>query len=87
LIHGLKASYNDIQPIRHTELPHAFGAKEGQSKTWSVKTKAEFEALLKDEELANGKGLRLVEVFMDEQDAPKRLVAMSDSASKLIGGH
>jgi len=83
-IHGMDEYYNDIQPWRYTELPSAFGAKEGQAKTYVVKTQSEFMKLADDPELATGKGLTIVEVFMPMKNAPELMIVTSDAAAKAV---
>jgi pyruvate decarboxylase len=83
-IHGMKAEYNDVQEMRYKELPFAFGAKEGQSKSYVVKTKQDFEGLFADEEFSDPKSkvLRVVEVYMKWDDAPELMKATSAAAAK-----
>lgn len=87
-IHGMEAEYNDVVEFRYTELPNAFGAREGQSKSYVVKTKKEFENLLADEEFSavDSKVLRLVEVHMPWDDAPAGLKITASAAAKNTGG-
>lgn len=68
-IHGLKQGYNDVAPWRYLQTPAAFGAKE-DTFTASVKTWGDLEKVLVDERLVMGRGLRMVEIFVDREDAP-----------------
>lgn len=68
-IHGLNQHYNDISAWRYLKAPSFFGARE-DSYTGSARTYGELEQVLGNEMLTNGKGLRMVEVFMDRADAP-----------------
>lgn len=74
-IHGLKESYNDVAAWRYLGAPSFFGAKEGtftaQARTWG-----ELEKVLSSEELADGTGLRMIELFLDREDVPKGPLAM-----------
>lgn len=74
-IHGLKESYNDVAAWRYLGAPSFFGAKEG-SFTAQARTWGELETVLLSEELANGTGLRMVELFLDREDVPKGPLAM-----------
>ena len=47
-IHGMDATYNDIQQWRYKDLVGVFGADPKKSKTYQVKTKQEAEDLFKD---------------------------------------
>lgn len=69
VIHGLKQSYNDIAPWKYLKAPALFGAPEN-TYTGSAKTYGELKQVLQDKDLADGKGLRMVEVFMGREDAP-----------------
>lgn len=74
-IHGLKESYNDVAAWRYLGAPSFFGAKEGtftaQARTWG-----ELEKVLANEELVQGTGLRMIELFLDREDVPKGPLAM-----------
>ena len=69
-IHGLDQGYNDVAPWRYLQAPGFFGAPE-DAYTARVKTWGDLEKVLTDESLINGKGLRMVEVIMEREDAPK----------------
>ena len=67
-IHGRNAAYNDVARWRYRLAPAFFGADEDgeyASRTWEIRTWADLEETLGDEDLKNGKGVRFVEVFMD----------------------
>jgi pyruvate decarboxylase len=68
-IHGVRQGYNDVARWKYIQAPSFFGAKDGtytaQARTW-----AELEYTLSDEELRGGMGVRMVEVFLDKEDAP-----------------
>ncbi|OHF02721.1 thiamine pyrophosphate enzyme [Colletotrichum orchidophilum] len=68
-IHGLDQPYNDVARWRYLQAPSFFG---GSPETYaaSAKTWGELKKVLNDDELKDGKGLRMVEVFMDSDDAP-----------------
>lgn len=68
-IHGLKQGYNDIAFWRYLQLPAALGAREDTFLA-SAKNYGELEKVLSDEKLVSGKGLRMVEIVMDREDAP-----------------
>ncbi|KAF9695610.1 hypothetical protein EKO04_006692 [Ascochyta lentis] len=74
-IHGLKEIYNDVAAWRYLGAPSFFGAKEGTF-TASARTWGELEKVLGDERLAEGTGLRMVELFLDREDVPKGPLAM-----------
>ncbi|KAL9488087.1 hypothetical protein ACSS6W_000364 [Trichoderma asperelloides] len=73
-IHGFNESYNDIQPWRYTQALSFFGAPlddpeypviAEQAKNWG-----QLRSVLARENVQRGKGLALIEVFMDLEDAP-----------------
>jgi len=53
MIHGMDAAYNDITPWKFTRLLDVFGADPAKSKSHQVRTKAELEALLGDEQFSS----------------------------------
>lgn len=59
LIHGMDASYNDVQPWKYKDLVNTFGATPKDSKTFQVKTKLEAEKLLTDKEFASAPFLQV----------------------------
>ncbi|CAG8367855.1 unnamed protein product [Penicillium salamii] len=77
IIHGFSEDYNDVQPWRNLEAPHYFGApKDDPSypvRTVSAQNWAQLRAILHDPDLQEGKGLNIVEVAMNMDDAPKSL--------------
>ncbi|KIW30562.1 uncharacterized protein PV07_06299 [Cladophialophora immunda] len=68
-IHGLEEGYNDISTWRYLKAPSFFGAPENAF-TASTRTYGELEQALNHEKLADGTGLRMVEIHMDRYDAP-----------------
>lgn len=81
-IHGRNAAYNDVARWRYRMAPAFFGADEDgehAAKTWEIRTWADLGKAMADEKLKNGKGLRMVEVFMDRFDAPEVLLGLLES--------
>jgi pyruvate decarboxylase len=81
-IHGRNQPYNDVARWRYLKAPDLFGAdEEGEyaSRTWEIRTWADFEQVLADRQLTDGKGLRMVEVFMERFDAPDVLLNVLDA--------
>ncbi|KAF1837354.1 thiamine pyrophosphate enzyme [Decorospora gaudefroyi] len=68
-IHGLKEGYNDVARWKYLGAPSFFGADENAF-TASARTWGELENILADKKLADGAGLRMVELFMDKEDVP-----------------
>lgn len=81
-IHGMEAEYNDIQEWRYKDVLQTFGAKEGATKAYQVKTKKELEALLNDKEFNAANVLQFVEVYMPKDDAPRALKMTCEAAAK-----
>lgn len=71
-IHGLRQKYNDVPRWRYLNAPAFFGAEEGSGFTAAARTYGELEKVLAEEGLSgpNLKGLRMVEVHMEREDAP-----------------
>lgn len=77
-IHGLHERYNDVGRWRYLRAPGFFGAGTGADGdgnsavfTASVRTWGELEEVMADERLTNGRGLRMVELVLDREDAPE----------------
>ncbi|KAJ5238306.1 Thiamine pyrophosphate enzyme C-terminal TPP-binding [Penicillium chermesinum] len=70
VIHGRKQHYNDIPFWRHTQALSYFGADEEHVKknTFTAKTCGELQDILKNENVVNGSGVRLIEVAMERED-------------------
>lgn len=69
-IHGLREGYNDVSSWRYLQAPSFFGAG-NDAYTGSARTWGDLERVLSNENLNHSKELRMVEVFMDREDAPK----------------
>lgn len=59
MIHGMDASYNDIQQWHYKDLVAAFGADPKNSKTFQIKTKQEAENLFNDKEFSSAPYLQV----------------------------
>lgn len=81
-IHGMDATYNDIQPWNHVEIPSVFGAKEGTYKTYQVKTKDEVNTLFADEQFNAAAKLQIVELFVPKKDAPRSLMLTAEASAR-----
>ncbi|KIX93376.1 uncharacterized protein Z520_11019 [Fonsecaea multimorphosa CBS 102226] len=68
-IHGMKEGYNDISTWRYLKAPSFFGAPE-DAFTASARTFGELRQVLDHERLADGTGIRMVEIHVDRFDAP-----------------
>ncbi|KAI0304508.1 pyruvate decarboxylase [Multifurca ochricompacta] len=67
-LHGMDRKYNDVVNWKWTQLLDSY----------TVHTKSELDALLKDESFANATGIQLVEVVMDKYDAPVPLLRQTE---------
>ncbi|KAJ7288386.1 thiamine diphosphate-binding protein [Mycena rebaudengoi] len=82
-LHGMERKYNDIANWEWTKLLGVLGDAGGTlSKSYTVKTKGELEALLADKEFAAAGKIQLVEVMMPTQDGPRALVAQAELSAK-----
>lgn len=85
-IHGLKQAYNDIAPLEYLLAPRLFGAG-NDCFAERVSTYGELKKVLADSKLADGQGLRMVEIMMGREDAPKGpLLAMIQKQQALESG-
>ena len=58
-IHGMDASYNDIQEWKNKELVDVFGGRSIKAKTFQVKTKKEADELFKDKTFSSATVLQV----------------------------
>ncbi|KAF7195991.1 Pyruvate decarboxylase [Pseudocercospora fuligena] len=74
LLHGLDAEYNDVPSWRYTEAASFMGGRSDdpdypilsrRAKTWG-----QLEEILQDEQIADGKGLKMIDVAMEPEDVP-----------------
>ncbi|KAG0126891.1 thiamine diphosphate-binding protein [Tuber indicum] len=86
MIHGMKATYNDIQPWNHTDLLNLFGADPSDAMSYLCKSKTELENLFKDEKFSSAPYIQLVEIFMPWQDAPRALIKIGRVTASLNDG-
>lgn len=85
-IHGMKAGYNDVQPWRYLEAANYFGAPRDDAEypvtTRRVENWGQLLDLMKDEEFADRKGFKMVEVIMEREDAPESLKILVQGTAK-----
>ncbi|RSM05007.1 hypothetical protein CEP52_006474 [Fusarium oligoseptatum] len=88
LIHGQNESYNDIQPWRILEAPSYFGApKDDPSypvRTFLAENWGQLRDSLDNPGLKEGRGLNMIEVKMEMDDAPKTLRTFVDRVTRKI---
>lgn len=82
LIHGPHESYNDIQPWDHQKILGLFADKV-EYENLTVKTCEELNNLMNDEAFNKPDKIRIIELFLDEFDAPTVLVEQGKLADKL----
>jgi len=70
-IHGRDKEYNNLQDWRYGKLLEVFGATNPRS--FRVATKDELTKLLGDKEFSAANEIQLVELMMEEMDAPRAL--------------
>ncbi|KAJ3543631.1 hypothetical protein NM208_g3470 [Fusarium decemcellulare] len=77
IIHGFDATYNDVQSWRNLEAPSYFGAPKDDLlypvRTFSADNWGELWEIIQQDELQQGKGLNMVEIKMEVDDAPHSL--------------
>ncbi|KPM45973.1 Pyruvate decarboxylase [Neonectria ditissima] len=90
IIHGFHADYNDVQPWRNLEAPSYFGAPvddpDYRVTTRSARNWGELQAVLADPVVQEGKGLNMIEVFMEMDDAPLSLRKFVEYLTKRNSG-
>ncbi|EEH40457.2 pyruvate decarboxylase [Paracoccidioides lutzii Pb01] len=80
-VHGMDASYNDIQPWKFNDLAAVFGAKPNTCKTFQIHTRKELENLFNDRDFCSGKVLQLVELYLPGDDAPTSMKMLAAAAA------
>jgi pyruvate decarboxylase len=78
----MDAAYNDIQEWHNKDLPAVFGAKEGTTKTFQIKTKDQVNKLFQDKEFNAADVLQFVELYIPKKDAPRALMLTTEAAAK-----
>ena len=89
-IHGMEATYNDVNNWKYKDLIDVFNGQEVGAKTYQIRTKQEAEDLLKDEAFSGGGGggdgkdggLKFVELYMPMEDAPKALRLTAEASAE-----
>lgn len=80
LIHGPKASYNDIQPWNNLALLPLFNAENYDAKR--VATVGEAEAIFKDKEFGKPTKIRMVELVLPQMDASRNLIKQAEFSAQ-----
>jgi len=78
----MDAVYNDIQPWIFKDLPNTFGAKEGKTKTYVIKTKDQVKQLFEDKQFNAAEVLQLVELYIPKKDAPRALKLTAEASAR-----
>ncbi|RSL68063.1 hypothetical protein CEP54_002920 [Fusarium duplospermum] len=90
LIHGPNENYNDIQAWRILEAPSYFGASKDDPsypvRTFLAENWGQLGNVLDNPGLKDGKGLNMIEVKMEMDDAPKTLRTFVDRVTRKING-
>ena len=73
---------NDIQPWRFKDQAQAFGAKDGQYKTFQMKTKAQVHDLFENKELNAVESLQFVELYIPKMEAPRALKLTAEASAR-----
>lgn len=80
LIHGMTATYNDIQPWNNLALLPLFNAKEHEA--LRVSTTGEIDALFNDAAFSTNSKIRMIEVMLPKMDAPQNLVNQAELTAR-----
>lgn len=80
LIHGPNAGYNEIQIWDHLKLLPTFGAKDYDA--IQVKTVGELDTMFRCADFARNDKIRLIDVVLEEMDAPINLVKQAELTAK-----
>ncbi|CAH2352683.1 pyruvate decarboxylase isozyme 1 [[Candida] railenensis] len=80
LIHGMNATYNDIQPWNNLALLPLFNAKSYDA--IRVATTGEVDQLFNDPEFNKNSKIRMIEVMLPRMDAPSNLVKQAEITAR-----
>ena len=78
----MDATYNDIQEWDFKGLPKVFGAKEGSTKTFILKTKDQVDRIFSDEAFNDAEVLQFVELYIPKKDAPRALKLTAEASAR-----
>lgn len=78
----MDAEYNDIAQWDFKDLPRVFGARDGKTKSYQIKTKAQVHKLFADEKFNAAEVLQLVELYTPKEDAPRALKLTAEASAK-----
>ncbi|KAI0770183.1 pyruvate decarboxylase [Fomes fomentarius] len=82
-LHGKTRKYNDISNWKWTQLLETLGGEEGKTvKSYTVRTKQELSNLLDDATFAKAEVIQLVELIMEQHDAPRALKVQAELSGK-----
>jgi pyruvate decarboxylase len=82
-LHGKTRKYNDITNWKWTQLLSVLGGEEGvTTQSYTINTKDELDKLLNDETFNKADKAQLVEVMMDQFDAPRALQVQAELSGK-----
>lgn len=82
LIHGLNATYNDIQPWNILALLPIFNARNYE--TYKISSSEELDLLLSDYSFSIDSKIRMIEIMLPRLDAPTNLIQQIEYQSKMI---
>jgi pyruvate decarboxylase len=83
LTHSFDRKYNDIVNWKWTGLLSVLGDLDGtKSKSYTVNTRDELNALLENEEFARTEKIQLVEIMMPMHDAPRALQVQAEMSGQ-----
>jgi pyruvate decarboxylase len=80
-IHGMEATYNDINNWDYKGLVDVFGGSKTVKK-FVVKTKHELNKILTDSDFQSAQCLQFVELYVPKKDAPRALVMTAEASAK-----
>lgn len=81
-IHGMDASYNDIQPWHFKDIVKTFGAEDGKFETFQIKTKDQVHQLFEDKQFNAADYLQFVELYIPKKDAPRALKLTAEASAR-----
>ena len=88
-LHGMRAEYNDVPGWRYSEAGRFFGGSEERHSGYPVlgrrvETWSQLQQVLREENVGDGRGLKIVEIMLDPEDVPEKAKAGLKRASEAL---
>lgn len=76
----MDAVYNDIASWHFKDFVKVFGAKEGNAKTFQIRSKEQVHQLFDDKQFNAAEYIQFVELYIPKKDVPRALKLTADAS-------